>query len=281
MRRPRRIPWLGRPRHDRSLPAFNHEREAPADAHPESEMSKKSRNDTAGAKPAPATPQAASAPPAPPPGRRGLLVAAAAATVVAVAGGFLYLNQRARSTQAAALAQRPGLASPHAPTLGDAAARVQIVEFLDPACETCALFFPVVKRLIADNPGRIRLATRHVAFHEGSGPVVAMLEASRRQDKYWQTLEALLTGQGLWVLNHVASPELARQAIAGVGLDMTRLFADMAAPDVAQRMARDRDDASLLRVTKTPEYFVNGRQMASFGRQQLLDLVGEALRDAY
>ena len=36
-----------------------------------------------------------------------------------------------------------------------------------------------------------------------------------------------------------------------------------------------------LKVTATPEYFVNGRQMPSFGEQQLMTLIGEELQKAY
>jgi protein-disulfide isomerase len=36
-----------------------------------------------------------------------------------------------------------------------------------------------------------------------------------------------------------------------------------------------------LKVTATPEYFVNGRQMPSFGEQQLMALIGEELQKAY
>jgi len=49
---------------------------------------------------------------------------------------------------------------------------------------------------------------------------------------------------------------------------------------VAERMQRDIDDARALKVTATPEYFVNGRPLPSFGLQQLQDLVNEELRKA-
>ncbi len=56
---------------------------------------------------------------------------------------------------------------------------------------------------------------------------------------------------------------------------------DMNSPEVAQRMEQDRNDAMALKVTATPEYFVNGRPMPSFGLQQLQTLVSEALQSAY
>jgi hypothetical protein len=34
-------------------------------------------------------------------------------------------------------------------------------------------------------------------------------------------------------------------------------------------------------VTATPEYFVNGRPLPSFGEQQLMTLIGEELQKAY
>ena len=232
--------------------------------------------------PSPAPHQAApAAMSAPESSRRGLLMAAGVAALVAAAGGGLYYVTQRAADQIAAAASRPGLASEHAPTLGDAGAKVHIVEFLDPACETCAVFYPLVKQMMADNPGRIRLSLRHVPFHKGADEVVRMLEASRKQDKYWQTLETLLAQQPRWAPNHTARPDLALQVIADVGLDFARLEADMQDPEVAQRMARDLADAKLLNVEQTPEYFVNGRKMPSFGRQQLQNLVRDALQEAY
>jgi protein-disulfide isomerase len=138
--------------------------------------------------------------------------------------------------------------------------------------------YPHVKQMLADNPGRIRLSIRHVPFHQGAEFVVRLLEASRAQDKYWQTLEALLATQDRWAPHHTVQPDLVWPVIAGVGLDIERLKSDMAAPEVDARMQRDIDDARAIKVTATPEYFVNGRPLPSFGLQQLQDLVNEALR---
>jgi protein-disulfide isomerase len=178
-------------------------------------------------------------------------------------------------------ARAAALASAHSPTLGEPTAKVHVVEFLDPACETCAAFYPIVKQLIAENPGKIRLSTRHVAFHEGAEHAVRLLEASRAQDLYWPTLEALLSTQRFWAPNHTVRAELVDQAVAHVGLDPVRLAADMKSADVERRIAQDRADAIALQVTATPEYFVNGKGMPSFGEPQLRQLVAEALREAY
>ena len=215
-------------------------------------------------------------------GRLGILGFTGVAVLVVLGAGTLLF--KSKGTQSGQLADTPteaALASTQSPTLGDANAKVHIVEFLDPACETCAQFYPLVKKLVADNPGQVRVSLRHVAFHEGSDYVVRVLEARRKQDKYWPTLEAVLASQAIWAPNHTAQPDLVLQAIAGVGLDMAQLMADMNAPEVAERMQSDSRDAITMKVTATPEYFVNGRPLPSFGDQQLLELVREELQKAY
>jgi len=174
-------------------------------------------------------------------------------------------------------ARDAALASEHSPTYGDANAKVHIVEFLDPACETCALFFPMVKKWIAEVPGEIRLSVRHVAFHSGSEHAVKVLEASRKQGKYWETLEVLLASQRQWTQHHTVLPENIGPAIESVGLDMERLMVDMESMEVLSRMEQDKKDAITLQVSKTPDYYVNGRPLPSFGAEQLANLVREEL----
>jgi len=203
-----------------------------------------------------------------------LLLGAVLVIAVVVERGGSAPSDRPVATADPAVLVRPGL-----PSLGPSDAKVTIVEFLDPACETCALFYPEIKRMLAANPGRLRLVTRHVPFHAGSEAVVAMLEAAQLQGKYWEALEALLRAQGRWVNNHRVQPEAATAVLGNVpGLDMARLQADMQRPEVRERAARDFADAKTLKVVKTPEYFVNGKPLPTFGLEELRGMVDAALR---
>lgn len=213
------------------------------------------------------------------PNRRNTLIAGAAgAAALAGIGGWALWS---RGDGAEPTPLRPELTRTHAPTLGSAGARVLMVEFIDPACETCAAFYPLVKQLLAEHDGRLRLAMRHVPLHPGVEAVVRALEASRAQDRYWPALEALLTRQNDWVIRHTAYVERALPILASAGVDLARLPFDSTAPELTQRMRTDAADAEVLQVTKTPEYFVGGRQMPSFGRQQLITLVRDEIRRAY
>ena len=205
-----------------------------------------------------------------------IAIAAAVVVIVVVAATFLNVTE-APPEQDPATAREAALASEHSPTLGDENAKVHIVEFLDPACETCALFFPMVKQWMAEVPGQIKLSVRHVAFHSGSDYVVKVLEASRKQNKYWETLEALLASQRQWTEHHIVQPDRIGPALEDVGLDMEKLMADMNSMEVMARVEQDKKDAVTLQVSKTPDYYVNGRPLPSFGAQQLANLVREEL----
>lgn len=201
--------------------------------------------------------------------------------LVFVIGTLVYTSeQKEEATQHAALNQA-NLLRMHSPTLGPAEAKVLIVEFFDPACETCRNFYPFVKALMAAHPGQVRLAMRYTPFHNGSENVVKILEAARKQGKYWETLEALYATQSDWVQHHSVVPERVWDALAPAGLDLERIKQDMEAPEVAALITQDLADAQALNVEKTPEFFVNGRPMPSFGREQLQTLVEDAVAAAY
>lgn len=194
-----------------------------------------------------------------------------------VGGAQWYRSQQAQEAAATAAKNRESLVRPHSPALGRPDARVHIVEFFDPACETCAAFYPRVKQLMAAHRDDVRLTVRYAPFHQGSDEVVKALEASRRQGRYWQAFEALVAAQPAWVQNHQARAELIWPVLARAGLDTAQLKADMQSPEIARIVTQDLADARTLNVRKTPEFFVNGRPLPSFGWDQLQTLVDEEL----
>lgn len=194
-----------------------------------------------------------------------------------IVAALLYNVEKEQQAGQFAAANNAALVRMHSPTLGPAEAPVVIVEFLDPACETCAAFYPLVKQIMAANPGRIRLVLRYAPFHKGSDQVVAALEAARKQGKYWQALEMLLVRQHDWVQNHAAQVAQIWPLLEAAGLDLQKLRADMAAPEIASVIEQDLLDAQTLKVSKTPEYFVNGKPLPRFGYEPLKQLIDEAL----
>lgn len=174
---------------------------------------------------------------------------------------------------------REPLVRSHSPALGKANAPVVIVEFIDPACETCSTFYPLVKRMLAENPDKVRLVLRYAPFHNGSDRVIAVLEAARRQGKFWPALEALLAAQADWVPHHTARVDLVWTHLEGLGLDIKKMRTDMSAPEVKALIAQELEDIRTLNVTKTPSFFVNGKPLMDFGYGPLKQLVDDALNE--
>lgn len=168
-----------------------------------------------------------------------------------------------------------------APVKGPADARVTIVEFLDPACGTCRDFYPLVRQFINQYPGKVRVMVRYAPLHPGSDQVVKMLEAAHHQGKFWQALELLFNSQDHWVINHVSQPMRARTLLNSLDLDQEKMMIDMHRPEIAQAIHQDVEDGQALKVRATPEFFVNGRPMPSFGYEQLSQLVKEAVSEEY
>ncbi|HHI93947.1 MAG TPA: disulfide bond formation protein DsbA [Gammaproteobacteria bacterium] len=156
---------------------------------------------------------------------------------------------------------------------GSPTAKVTIVEFLDPACGTCAQFHPFVKQLMQQYPGKVNLVVRYLPFHKGSDQMVAMLEAARKQNKFWEVLELMFDTQSQWTVNHVAQPEVFWNFIDRAGVDAARIKQDMSDPAIMNIIQQDLADGKLLGADKTPSFFVNGKPLPSFGFKQLQTLV--------
>lgn len=208
---------------------------------------------------------------------RKITVIGIAATVVL----FFYLGmtayqKRVQTAQDAQVgAEQSRLVRMHSPVFGPQAAPVTIVEFFDPACETCRAFYPFVKNLMAQYPDEVRLVIRYAPFHQGSDQVVKLLESAKGQGKYQAVLEAVLAAQPAWADHGRPNLALAFEAAEQAGLDLTQARADMEKPGMQALLQQDVDDLTALRVSKTPTFFVNGRSLPSFGPEQLAALVAE------
>jgi protein-disulfide isomerase len=215
--------------------------------------------------------------------KRTLFLSAAAILLLAfVAGALFYGSQKTEQAGQLVEQNQSALVRAHSRVLGPADAQVEIVEFFDPACETCRRFYPLVKDMLAAHPQQIRLVLRYAPFHQNADYVVSLLEAAGKQGKYWETLDALLAVQENWVVHHAVQPQQVWRHVEGLGLglDLEQLQHDMNAPEIARLIAQDLEDARTLNVSKTPEFFVNGKPLPSFGFEQLKALVDEALASA-
>ena len=206
--------------------------------------------------------------------------------LVAIVAVLFYLGMNAYQNQVQVQqeqqvqSQNERLVRMHSPVFGPQNAPVTIVEFFDPACETCRAMYPIVQQLMARYPTQVKLVLRYAPFHQGSDQVVKLLEAAKRQGKYEPVLEALLQAQPRWADHGQPNLQIAFDAAAATGLDMAKAQADMQSPEIQALLQQDIDDLTALQVTKTPTFLVNGRSLPSFGPEQLFTLVAEEVAKA-
>jgi protein-disulfide isomerase len=213
---------------------------------------------------------------------RKWLVFGTVAVVVAAfgIGVSLFKEKTNQEVVKAAQTSNDSLIRPHSPVFGNPNAKVTIVEFFDPSCESCRAFYPTVKSIVNASFGQVRLVLRYAALHKGSDEAVKILEAVRLQGKYWPAVEKALADQPRWASHGNPQPALIWESFADLGIDIAKAKADMNSPAIAQVLQQDMADLQTLKVKGTPSFFVNGTPLTDFGAPQLKALVDQEIAKA-
>ena len=213
--------------------------------------------------------------------RRTLVILTAVIAVsVFAAAGMWFTGKDADKKAGATVADASLLVRPHSPSFGPRSAPVTIVEFFDPACEPCRAFYPLVKKIMAEFPGQVRLVLRYTPLHQGSDEVVRLLEIARLQQKFEPVLEAILQAQPQWASHGAPRIEKAWEVAEAAGLDLAQTRNALMSPEVSAVLEQGILDSKAAGATKTPTFIVNGKHLPSFGAQQLYDLVESEVRAA-
>lgn len=213
--------------------------------------------------------------------QKRLTIAALLIAALAFIGGTLYFKSQTRQQATSAVQDNSqALIRPHAPVFGNAQAKVTIVEFFDPACETCRAFYPIVKDIIRSGFGEVNLVLRYAPLHQGSDIAIQILEAARQQDLYWPVLEKVLEMQPIWADHAQPNPQRIWELLDGTGLDIAKAKAAMNDAAIRTALAQDIADMATLKVSKTPSFFVNGTPLSRFGVEELRMLVSDELKRA-
>ncbi len=162
----------------------------------------------------------------------------------------------------------------HSPKFGKNKKDVVIVEFLDPQCPSCKAFHPALEKVFKEYDEEVLLVIRYLDNHSSSKFIVQILEASRKQNKFQETLNVLFKSQNIWGDHKAPNATLVWNFLKDIpNLNIVKLKKDIASNDIDDILKIDRQDALKLGVTGTPEFFVNGKKLKRLSYQSLLDLV--------
>jgi protein-disulfide isomerase len=188
--------------------------------------------------------------------------------------GYFYKSNETKKEELSTLNKSDSLVREHSIKFGENKKNISVVEFLDPECESCALFHPIIRKVYKDYHEDIQLVVRYIPNHKNSRFAVKILEASREQNKYEEVLSVIFEKQPLWAQHNNEKPELLWDFLAQIPqLDIEKLKEDSKNPKIDQIMNIDMEDARGLNVRGTPTLFVNGKRLSVLSQKDLFDLV--------
>lgn len=162
--------------------------------------------------------------------------------------------------------------------MGDAAARVTLLEYGDYQCPHCQAAQPVVTALLRRFGGELRLAYRHfpvASIHPIAEPAAEAAEYAGSMGHFREMHEALFDN------GHRLSLATVRLIAAQIGLSPERLRQALANRSFAAKVERDLAGGVRSGVKGTPCFFVNGRRHdGPHDAPTLGAAIDEALREA-
>lgn len=142
------------------------------------------------------------------------------------------------------------------PTKGPEGAPITIVEFADFQCPHCGEFAPVLDKIVDARKNDVRFVYKFYVLgkfpHSDLAARAAI--AGWRQNKFWEMHHTIFANQ-----QQLGQQELDGLA-KGIGIDVSRMHADIQAQETTDRIAKDRKLGEELKIEGTPTIYINGRQ---------------------
>lgn len=142
-----------------------------------------------------------------------------------------------------------------------------IEEFADYQCFQCAKMHYLLRLLMAEQPGKIRLVHRNYPlddkfnqlvvpepFHVGSGAMALAANAAAKQNKFWAMNDALYA-KAREKKGEIDFSEIAKE----IGIDADQLVKDMRGQAVMQKLLADIRQGWKHGVTGTPSFVIDGQ----------------------
>lgn len=151
------------------------------------------------------------------------------------------------------------LASMHSYTNGPIDAKVTVVEFFDPECESCAAVAPYIKKEMDFYKGKVRWVFRYMAYHKNSRTAIRVLEAARKQNLFLEVQHALFENQKYWGEQQISTEKQIFEIVGKIkSINMNQLEKDMRDPTIEDGINTDMSEGTQYGVKGTPTFFVNG-----------------------
>lgn len=186
--------------------------------------------------------------------RRTLIVAVVLAAVLA---GGIYFVRKTHGTQSSAPAPEKWEKSK-----GPINAPVTIIEYSDFQCPACMKVQPTLAAIMNEYPGKIRMIFKHypLPMHRWAGVAHQAAECANVQGKFWEFHDKVYGEQELWS-EAPNAPEYLISYAKDAGVNLDKFGTCLSDADVTRRIIDERAGGTLLQLSSTPTFFINGERV--------------------
>lgn len=181
--------------------------------------------------------------------------------------GIIVVNNRNKDGSSSDSGNASASATNH--TKGADTAKVTLVEYGDFQCPVCAVYESAVQEVVKKYEKDIKFQFRHFPLqqiHANAFAASRAAEAASYQGKFWEMHDQLYLNQNAWSL--VSDPvSTFTQYAKTLGLNTEQFKTDFNSKKVNEAVNADIAAGNKLKVSGTPSFFVNGKQL------ELKDLV--------
>jgi protein-disulfide isomerase len=148
--------------------------------------------------------------------------------------------------------------SPGASVAGNPDGDITVVEFFDYNCGYCKRGMSEIQKLI-EMDKRVRVVFQELPIlSKGSEDTAKAALAAKRQGKYWEFHQAMLSAKGQ------ANEASSLKAAEGLGIDMEKFKADLKSAAVTEELDKMKALAKKMGISGTPHFLVGDRSIADF-----------------
>lgn len=161
------------------------------------------------------------------------------------------------------------------PATGPTTAPVTIIMFSDFQCSACSATHPILKKVMAEFPGKIRFVVRDFpleSIHENGFKAALAAGAANAQGKFFEYTEILYKHQ-----DALDAASLKKYAVE-LGLNEKQFELDFNSPAIAAEVRKDQADGMSYGINSTPTIFVNGVTVRNISEGGIRLAIEKALR---
>jgi protein-disulfide isomerase len=141
--------------------------------------------------------------------------------------------------------------TPTDPTIGNPKGDVTVVEFMDYNCGWCKKSMAEVSTLLKTDPKVKFVFKEFPIFGEHSEFAARAALAARKQGKYWELHQAMFSHDGQ------VTTDVVKQLAEALGLDMTKLQADIESKEIGEQIAANMQLGKNLAISGTPAFIID------------------------